>query len=191
MSATKDDKTGDVVLSNEIVRVRFHAAKTGRFGFFPKGYTGYTLDLKTDGRWQPVAVADYFTSYVYRSGWGRDWLAYVLPQGVEMSQSADSASVTFTETQADFDAVTWRFTFRFEVRPGRPMVDVTYTAVPDKPSKLILFWGPRLYVGEGTFGAAKDEAIFPGLEYLGPNERSSANLALAPDARMYFVPTPA
>lgn len=191
VSVTKDDKTGDVVLSNEMVRVRFHAAKTGRFGFFPRGYTGYTLDLKTDGRWQPMAVADYFTSYVYRSGWGRDWLAYVLPQGVEVSRSPDAASVTFTETQADFDAVTWRFTFRFEVQPGRPMVDVTYTTVPDKPSKLILFWGPRLYVGEGTFGSARDEAVFPGLEYLGPNGRSSANPALAPDARMYFVPTPA
>ena len=191
VSVAKDEKTGEVVLSNETVRMRFHPGKPGQFGIFPKGYTGYTLELKTGDRWTPMAVAEYFTSYVYRSGWGRDWLAYVIPKKVETQQSDEAASVTFTESQLDFDFVTWQFAFRFEIRPGSPIVDVTYTAAPDRRSKLLLFWGPRLYVGEGTFGAAKDEALFPGLEYLGPNDRSSANPALAPDARMYFVPTPA
>ena len=32
----------------------------------------------------------------------------------------------------------------------------------------MLTWGPRLCAGDGTFGEAKDEALFPGLEYLRP-----------------------
>ena len=45
---------------------------------------------------------------------------------------------------------------------------MTYSAKVDKQSKLMLMRGPRLCGGDGTFGEVKDEAQFPGLEYLGP-----------------------
>ena len=191
LTAVKDEKTAEVLLANDQIRVRFHHPGPGQFGIFPKGYTGYAIDMKKDGQWVEMASAPYYTAFSYRSGWGRDWLAYVIPQAVEIQQQGDSAEVVFKETKYDFDRVRWDFTFRFKLKAGQPAVDVTYTAVPDARRELLLFWGPRLYAGQNTFGAKKDEALFAGLEYLGPQDRSSANPALAPDARMWFVPTPA
>lgn len=185
-----DAKSGEAALSNGLVRVRFHPAAPGKFGLFPRGYTGYTLDIKQAGAWTPMATAKYFTSYVYRSAWGRDWLHYVIPKKVEVRNAPAEAAIVFSESQVDLDGVTWSFTFAFTLRPDRPVVEVNYSASPSARRELLLFWGPRLSVGEGTFGKAKDEALFPGLEYLGKEERSSANPAIAPDARMFFTPHP-
>lgn len=187
----KDAVTGDVVLENEMIRATFHTGRPGSSGVFPTGYTGYTVEQKMPEGWRPAARVRYFTSYSYRSGWGRDWLAYVLPKEVRIEQNDRAAGAVFTQSQPDFDGVTWSFEFRFGVRPGRPVIDVDYSASPDRESRLLLFWGPKLYAGDESFGAYKDEALFAGVEYLGPGERSSANPALAPDARMYLAPTPA
>jgi len=189
-TAIKAEDTAEVVLSNDRLRLRFHPGQP-RFGIFPRGYTGYTLELRDGDEWVPMAKAAYFSAYVYRSGWGRDWLHYVIPEGVEIRPEGEAATVLFSAHQVDLDRVGWHFTFSFTLRPGKRTVDVTSTARVDDRRELLLFWGPRLYAGEGSFGGTKDEALFPGLEYLGPQDRSSGNPALAPDARMYFVPHPA
>jgi hypothetical protein len=44
----------------------------------------------------------------------------------------------------------------------------------DKPLKVLRFEGPRLLVGEDSFGASKDAALFPGIEYLEKDEHSGA-----------------
>ena len=188
--AVKDEKTAEIVLQNDRVRLRFHPGKP-RFGLFPKGYTGYTLDLRAGDHWIPMAEVEYFTSYSYRSGWGRDWLHYVVPEDARITQQADRASVVFTQHQTDLDRVAWTFTFSFSLEAGKNVVDVVYSASVAESRELLLFNGPRLHVGEGSFGAAKDEALFPGLEYLAADERSSQMRALAPDTRLNFAPHPA
>lgn len=191
ISATLDNSTSEVVLSNNCVRVRFHAGKP-KFGVFPKGYTGYTLELNSGGEWSPMAAAPYFSAYVYRSDeWGRDWLAYVIPEEVRLSNEGTSAKVIFSAHHTDLDRVGWHFSFTFALRPAEPTVEVNYTATVDERRDFLLFWGPRLHAGQGTFGGTKDEAVFPGLEWLGPNDRSSAMWALATDAQVNMVPDPA
>ncbi len=187
--ATKDPNTSEVVLGNDIVRVRF-PWKSARFEKFPNGYTGYTLEMYKDGQWAPMAVAPYFSSFSYRSGWGRDWLHYVIPRTVEVSQDAGYARVVFKETMADLDRVPWRFEFTFEVRPGAPYIETTYTATVDGKCEVLLFDGPRLHVGEGAFGGAREEALFPGIEYLQHEERSSDMDAMGPGARLHMTPLP-
>ncbi len=189
--AEKDEKTGEIVLANDGLRVRFHAPGPRQFKLFPKGYTGYTIELKTADGWAAMASAPYFTSFCYRSGWGRDWLAYVLPQTAAVQREDASASVVFTDTRWDMDRVRWDFTLTFTVKPDRPIIDVTYAVVPSDRRELLQMWGPRLLAGQAAFGAARDEALFPGLEYLGPHDRSSRNPAIAPDSQLQFVPTPA
>jgi hypothetical protein len=192
-------KPADIVLSNEKIRVTFHRPGPGKFKIFPQGFTGYTIDLRSgssgsrlpneSGDWMTIARAPYFTAYSYRSGWGRDWLEYDIPIKGELQ--ADGRKAVFTDTKTNRDYITWQFKYEFTLEPGADWIDVKYTATPDKQSKLLLLWGPRLYAGDGSFGEKKDEALFAGLEYLGPNDRSSANPALAPDAQMWFAPTPA
>lgn len=190
VSAVQNPDTGEVTLENGLVRIRFHRG-VPRFGLFPLGYTGYTLELLKDGAATPVARAPYFTAYSYRSGWGRDWLHYVVPKTVEISQEAGRVRAVFTETHHDLDRVAWHFEFTFEVEEDLPVVHAAYTVRVDDAREVLLFQGPRLHVGDGSFGARKDEALFPGLEYLQSEERSSAMTALAPDARLHFAPHPA
>lgn len=188
-NAADAEKPTDIVLSNDKIRVTFHRPGPGQFGIFPQGFTGYTIALKDGSGWSDMARAPYFTAFSYRSGWGRDWLAYVIPANGELLSGGTRA--VFRDTKWDFDAVKWEFTFEFSLKRGADWVDVEYSAVPDKDSRLLLMWGPRLYAGDGSFGDKKDESLFPGLDYLGPKDRSSANSALAPDAQMWFAPTPA
>lgn len=181
----------DLAISNDTIRVRFHRPGPGRFGIFPQGYTGYTVDLKSGSDWVSMARAPFFSAFSYRSGWGRDWLGHIIPGSGEVKSENGVSKAVFTDVRWDFDSVKWTFTFEFSVKPGEDWVDVKYTAVPERQSKLLLFWGPRLYAGDGSFGDSKDEALFAGLDWLGPKDRSSANPALAPDARLWFAPTPA
>jgi hypothetical protein len=188
--AVKDATTSEVTLSNAQVRLRFHHGQP-RFGVFPLGYTGYSLEVFRDNQWRPVGAVPYFTAYSYRSGWGRDWLHYVVPPAVELKQGEGSATAIFKAQQTDLDRVGWNFTFTFSLRAGSPAVEVIYSARVSERRDLILFMGPRFHAGEGAFGSGKGEALFPGLEYLRGEERSSALWALAPDARLQFTPHPA
>ena len=190
-AASETNKPSDLVLSNDNVRLRFHRAVPGKFGIFPQGFSGYTVDLKASTGWVAMARAPYFTAFSYRSGWGRDWLHYVIPATGEIIEDKGETRAVFKGIRWDLDAMKWDFTFEFALKPGANWIDATYSAKPERQGKLMLMWGPRLYAGDGTFGDARDEALFAGLEYLGPGERSSANPAQAPDAQMWFAPTPA
>lgn len=191
VTVTRNEVSSEITLSNDLIRLRFHPGKP-KFGVFPKGYVGYSLELRSGGQWVSMAVAPYFCGFVYRAVYsGRDFLAYVIPQEVKLQKEQDAVTVVFSAQQNDTERVGWHFTFTFTIRKREPTVRVTYTASADQRRDLLLFWGPRLYAGEGTFGAAKDEALFPGLEYLNSNERSSNLWAFAPDAKLNFVPHPA
>ncbi|MCS7301286.1 MAG: hypothetical protein NZ556_07015 [Fimbriimonadales bacterium] len=57
-------------------------------------------------------------------------------------------------------------------------------------SHLYRFRFPDWRVGDGSFGDAKDEALFPGLEYLIGEERSSGSAFAAPPFDLRFAPDP-
>ncbi|MCX7992086.1 MAG: hypothetical protein N2651_00295, partial [Fimbriimonadales bacterium] len=57
-------------------------------------------------------------------------------------------------------------------------------------SHLYRFRFPDWRVGDGSFGEAKDEALFPGLEYLLGEERSSGSAFAAPPFDLRFSPDP-
>lgn len=60
---------------------------------------------------------------------------------------------------------------------------ITYqVSCPAPASPLLLaLEGPKIYVGEGSFGGEKDEALYPGLEWLVSGEKSSSTLDIAAD----------
>ncbi|WP_283137929.1 hypothetical protein [Rhizohabitans arisaemae] len=189
-TAVVDPATGEVRLTNDLIRLRVHKT-VGPFGKFPKGYTGYTLELKQSGTWVPMARARYMSAIWYRSDiWGRDFLHYIIPETVTVNQVGGGATATFTHLIADFDNVLWEFTFYFGLAPNSNLIEANYYLRPSAPRKLLQFWGPKLYVGEGSFQGARDEALLPGLEYLGATGRSSANPGISPDARHWFNPNP-
>jgi len=68
--------------------------------------------------------------------------------------------------------------YEFSINQGADVLDYKMSLATDtKP--LYGLHGPMLYVGEGTWGAKKTEAILPGLEWLTPEEESSSTLDIA------------
>lgn len=57
-------------------------------------------------------------------------------------------------------------------------------------AKLIHFSGPELLAGEGSYGSKKDQAIFPGVEYLGKEDVSSSHDVAHPPVRDQYMPHP-
>jgi len=73
----------------------------------------------------------------------------------------------------DADGATWQATLAFALRDEGRNLSVTSTLRCDRARQLLAFDGPMLYVGEGGAGAAKDEGLFCGLDWLDRNEESS------------------
>jgi hypothetical protein len=71
-----------------------------------------------------------------------------------------------------------------------PFLDVecSITPVDAKEDELVMAVGPRMFWGEGAFGARKSEGLLPGLEWLVDDERSSSELDAIPGDR--FLPHP-
>ena len=57
-------------------------------------------------------------------------------------------------------------------------------------AEVLRFGFPRLQVGRGSFGASKQEAIFPGLEWLVADEISSSTLDSHPPLNLRGIPHP-
>jgi len=77
-------------------------------------------------------------------------------------------------------------------RRGNPLagIFVEVNLEAKRPIHLRAFTSPRLLVGDGAFGAERDEALFPGLEYLEKGERSSSKLDYHTDEYLRTVPHP-
>lgn len=173
------------MIGNDRLRVTFRRGQP-RHGHFPAGWVGFDVETKQPDGWRTVARAPFLTAWSYRSpGWGRDWLHYVVGQEAAIDRVPGGERFVVTATRHDIDAVSWRFTVSVTVRDDAPIIDVRTEASVDATRDLLLLWGPRLHVGDGT---EKDEAFFAGVEWLDATERSSALTALAPDARWQVAP---
>ncbi len=84
--------------------------------------------------------------------------------------------------------LTARATLEYRLEGNR--LRCTGRLVAEVDSHLYRFRFPDWRVGDGSFGEAKDEALFPGLEYLLGEERSSGSAFAAPPYDMRFSPDP-
>ncbi len=91
---------------------------------------------------------------------------------------AKGEALSITCREKDWDGANWTCVLTYSLRDGGRNIGVTSTLRSDKPAKPLAFDGPMLYAGEGSFGSAKDEALFPGLEWLDKNEESSNALVI-------------
>lgn len=74
----------------------------------------------------------------------------------------------------DAEGVSWRCESKFELRSDERWVECSTDLTVSQPRDVLLCEGPVLLAGEGSAGAAKDLALFPGLDFIGPDEYSSA-----------------
>ena len=112
---------------------------------------------------------------------------------------AQSKALSFSSSFEDDEGRTWRASATYRLAsPDRVAVEHKLTV--DAAAELYHFSGPWLRVGDGTTGAGKFEALFPGIEYLGTDvaeqEASSSDrdiwapqdLRMAPDRHKITIP---
>lgn len=156
ISATTSDSLA--LLENEYVRLAF---RKNSFGFGP----GEIL-VKTANGWRTAAWMPRLSTLVYRDNAGRHGefaFRSATPEG-----AADA--IVFRSSEKDAGGAVWRGTFAFALEPGARQVRATYAIECGGARELLRFDGPMLYALD------RDEAVFPGVEWLIEDELSSGTL---------------
>jgi len=176
------DQHGNVLLANR--RVHLTLLKAG------KQYVGAVLHAWDGSRWRQMAVSQPLGRFACRVAEG-DFERDVLPDRGEVRlASGEKAAVRLTGEPNDGDGAKWQFTFTYELDADATAVAVRCAARADRDRQLLLFRGPELLAGEGSFGSAKDFALFGGLEYLEGAEKSSSSRDMVPAVADRYAPHP-
>jgi hypothetical protein len=173
---------GTLVLGNKHVRLAF---PTNDFG-----YGVFAVDVNQSNRWTRMAVASELSYLVVKKGAELSRRFIYADQFKQMEIGPDGCGLEFARSLDDGTGTRWDCRFSFALS-NDDRVRIVYEAKPDKDGLLVHFQGPMLHVGEGTFGARKDDGLFCGLEWLVGDEASSSNLDTHdPDYYVRFVPHP-
>jgi len=115
---------------------------------------------------------------------GRLWLegsAQTPIEGLDITAKTDSSvTMKLKDKRGDVEVV-------WSIEDDRVRMSQRFTAAAD--SRLKVFDGPSFLAGEGSFGGAKDSAVFPGIDYL-DQEKSSNTIAVLPPFHERSVPHP-
>ena len=176
-------RAGDaLVLGNRHLRLVF---PTNDFG-----YGVFAVDVNQSNRWTRMAVASDLSFLVVKKGAELSRRFIYADRFKPVNLAEGGCGFEFARSLDDEAGTRWDCRFSF-VLSDDDRVRIVYEAIPDKEGSLVHFQGPTLYVGEGTFGATKDDGLFCGLEWLVGDEVSSSNLDMHdPDYYVRFVPHP-
>ncbi len=147
---------------------------------FAGASTGIGDDWRLMARCQPLA------RLVYRDGAG---------ERHEVELAADSRqegadSLELGGGFVDGDGVRWRQSVTIARTARENQLNLACRLETSAPRQVLYWSGPRLLAGEGSFGAAREEALFPGLEYLLDDEPSSDTRFAASKFAERSVPHP-
>lgn len=154
------------VLENEHVRLLF---RRNDFGFGPA-----ELLVVSDDR-TPISVAwlPRLARLVFDGPDGARREHVVLTDAPPRAQNGDRAMLEFNWSTPAGEEPACRVRGRFSLGKGENSISTDYELTCTKPCKLRAFDGPMLYARH------RDEAIFPGLEWLVDDELSSSTLDIA------------
>ena len=147
----------------------------------------YAADPSSPDKWDLCANVRPLSSLVTFRENGSLSEEIEIPFALE-EKSADRVELAakFSRLSADFVA-----TAVFQLGGSdSDVLDFECTLEADRAVGIARFAGPRVAVGDHTFGAAHDVAVLPGLEYLGKNDYSSSTLDAAPPISDRRVPDP-
>ncbi|MBC7328640.1 hypothetical protein H5T87_11110, partial [bacterium] len=145
----------------------------------PQGYGTALLQLKKGEKWQDVALIPSLFSLETESA-----QAEVFTKDYRKSRSG----IVFRgriNCQVD-----WDFEVRYRVDFSTQQFVLSLNCTPTKDVPLASIRFPRIYVGERSFGELKKYALFPGLEFLKDEERSSSTRDANPPASDRWAPHP-
>ncbi|MBD3267489.1 hypothetical protein GF373_12550, partial [bacterium] len=115
------------------------------------------------------------------------------PQGIplfaEEGKRISPSHYRFAHAIKDRSGHEWSYQLDVTKRTKPDALHLAY-ALQSDGGKLLHFSGPELYIGERSFGQAKDMAVFPGIEYLDRDAVSSSHAVAHPPVRDHYMPHP-
>ncbi|HLV36351.1 MAG TPA: hypothetical protein VKY59_14590, partial [Spirillospora sp.] len=147
---------------------------------------GFSLDVRDGGAWLPMAKTTPLSHLIYKDKAGNRHEASLNAQHCD----ADDLALRLRGSFVDVDGAVWKLSVTFARTTNPGQIEADYRLECSQQAHYYRWLGPCLYVGEGSFGAQKDEAIFPGLEYLVGDELSSDTRFAAEKYANRTVPHP-
>lgn len=175
--------SGDAVLQNGHTRI---IAPKSSFGYGQ--YQVYTWD-DAQG-WQLMASVQPFAAAVVKQGEHIAETVSFHPKTVTAGSNDGKAQLHFEGESSDSSGRQWMYNFDFSLGTDDFQVQTKQNVRADRSAELLNLIGPVLTVGEGSFGNKKDEALFPGLEWLVGDESSSSQLDVHTPAYLRTIPHP-
>ncbi|MBN1287183.1 MAG: hypothetical protein JXB47_17425 [Anaerolineae bacterium] len=148
--------------------------------------TGLALEVRDGDGWYRMAATKPLSHVIYQDPDGNR-------REVDIGASEYTAGDARLELRGGFvdaDGATWRLTAVFSTTDDPCQLQADYRLEVNASRKVFCWIGPSLHAGAGSFGAAKDEALFPGLEYLLDDEPSSDTRFAAEKYANRAVPHP-
>jgi len=158
------------------------------------GAVAYALyDVWDTEHWEPLARSPWLSRLTYVDDNGNHQHVTFNPTDIQSGASRKQAWVKLRQELADVDGVNWEWEVRYRLpaRSNRLLVEHFWRAGRER--QVTLLEGPVLFPGDNgndSFGAGKDLTIFPGLEFLEDDERSSSTRDAAPPINLRLVPDP-
>ncbi len=171
----------EIVLENPFLRLVFPVAEEG-FGLF--GLQCW------DGFWRDMAVSMPLGHALFVAHPGKKSLLLLTAQAYDYGLASAGAWLSLQGWIADDDGVTWAVSYRFDLANDAAHVDISFSVRTSANRKILRLSGPQILAGEGSFGTARGEGLFCGLEYLLPGESSSGTDFVYPPRNLRAVPHP-
>ena len=175
------DASGNAVIENSKLRM-----------VFPKSNVGYGVCefyVRNGSKWDLMGESCPLSRVKYSINDSEVDLA-LLPGSASVSKANSEATLRFSNNCPDSNGGYWRGYILFRLSDNGDTIRANYSLYCTASRQLLAWVGPSLCAGSHSFGQAKSQAIFPGLEWLVGDERSSNTLECDSSLALRLVPHP-
>ena len=189
---------GSVVLGNKHLRIVFVRGSEGKKQKTQEtnqvvdgGFAYYIIFAAKGGNYQQVATCPVLSEVVYLDASQNRQTSQLVPTDYQLAGNNQGESIVrLSGSDTDTDGVAWTYEMQWTLSESATRVKTEYQLQTDGNRELLAFRGPMLYAGQGRHREKKTAALFPGLEFLENDERSSSARDAAPPLDNRLVPHP-
>ena len=187
---------GSVVMGNKNLRIVFVRSmnanpETDNETPANSGFAYYLLFVARGSNYQQVAACPALSDVTYLDTAQNRQTTRLVPTDYQLAgNSLGESIVRLSGVHTDVDGVEWSYEMRWTLAEEATRVQTEYQLQTDGDRELLAFQGPMLYAGQGRNREKKTAALFPGLEFLKDDERSSSTRDAAPPLNNRLVPHP-
>ena len=155
------------------------------------GFEYYVLSVTKGGNYQQVATCPALSEVTYLDASQNRQTLQLVPTAYQLAGNNRGESVIrLSGADTDADGVKWNYEMQWTLDEDAKRIKTECQVQTDDNRELLAFHGPMLYAGQGRNREKKTAALFPGLEFLESDERSSSSRDAAPPLDNRLVPHP-